>query len=588
MVGLKAIDLTHFSLSASSRNSSPHRSAPSAPVVSIPIKSLSPSSSLGSVDTPATTPSATELEHSPLDSTGTKSPSPRRKSIGAVNSLAAALRRSSSFRSASTPSPTLTSSIGAATPVINPTSLAPNPSAASATINVGRPVSDSSLPSRSSHANNVASLAKVAPSLGKQRSKSSAPPNSRAGVGLPQVHSQPAISRGTSSGPGGVRVGPGGVRLSPPGGTHSPLHPVVPGGRPLPNAGLPINTLSESYIGKVDLKLGEAVNKVFLPPTGIHASGDVCMKGKHSPQWLKAREVGELIMLELRSSAHDGYLLKALLRSPVVKCLSYFLTRLSALLVPMEPGTFVPVTGKDLDNSNLPLALRYNLQIVRCAYELKHSLLHPPAGAEETLAAWRGQFHELEARIMNPTILAIKIGVVKICARARVVESTSATSGSLSGGSLMLDAAKASTVGAAAAAASASVAASSRGLSLSKVTSTVVAPAAAGVPGATSTATAPGPAWIRDLTDYLSATQKLLTKLDCGTDADVWLVSVGTCTVWKGLLALSARKLVHDPTYIASAAPAASAITKESTASNSTRTTMRTMTSPRTISLTLP
>ena len=71
-----------------------------------------------------------------------------------------------------------------------------------------------------------------------------------------------------------------------------------------------LHQLAESYVGKVGLRLGEAVNKVFLPvPTGpggiVDKAADkaegpfgghaVVCKGRAAPRLARAKEVGELI-----------------------------------------------------------------------------------------------------------------------------------------------------------------------------------------------------------------------------------------------------------------------------------------------------
>lgn len=52
--------------------------------------------------------------------------------------------------------------------------------------------------------------------------------------------------------------------------------------------------------------------------------------------------------------------------------------------------------------------------------------------------------------------------------------------------------------------------------------------------------------WIKELSGELEAAGKLLGRMECGRDAEKWLVSIGTCAIWKGMLALSARSLVNE------------------------------------------
>lgn len=71
-----------------------------------------------------------------------------------------------------------------------------------------------------------------------------------------------------------------------------------------------MHQLAESYVGKVSLRLGEAVNKVFLPmPTGpggivdkqaekaegAYGGSAVVVKGRPAPRVARAKEVGEII-----------------------------------------------------------------------------------------------------------------------------------------------------------------------------------------------------------------------------------------------------------------------------------------------------
>jgi hypothetical protein len=86
----------------------------------------------------------------------------------------------------------------------------------------------------------------------------------------------------------------------------APVNSGVVGG----GGGVQLHQLAESYVGKVSLRLGEAVNKVFLPiphgPGGMpnkemeKAEGPyggtvASWKGRSAPRVMKAREVGDLI-----------------------------------------------------------------------------------------------------------------------------------------------------------------------------------------------------------------------------------------------------------------------------------------------------
>lgn len=212
------------------------------------------------------------------------------------------------------------------------------------------------------------------------------------------------------------------------------------------------------------------------------------------------------------------YLVRTLLRSSVVKSLSLFLSRLSALLLPLESS--IPLSAKEVDT--LPLSQRYNFQIVRCAYELKVGLVTACDGAPpfvaETLGPWVGKLDELISRIMSPVITSIRVAVSGICERAIVAE-TAPTSMVPAGDAPP----KTPTT---------SSSAQFRSLSMGRA--------------APASAQASGPSWIADLTALFEGTSKLFDRMECGQDAEQWFASVGTHAVWKGMLALSARKVVAD------------------------------------------
>ncbi|BGP18318.1 hypothetical protein JCM10213_008492 [Rhodosporidiobolus nylandii] len=328
--------------------------------------------------------------------------------------------------------------------------------------------------------------------------------------------------------------------------------------------GVQLHQLAESYVGKVSLRLGEAVNKVFLPipngpggipnkeqekaeaPYGGSAHG---WKGRSAPRVLRSKEVGELIATELQAALHDPYLLRTLLRSSVLKALSLFLSRLSALLLlpspsdpSLSPALFAPpMTVKEADS--LPLPLRYNLQIVRCAYEVKRSLsivADPAAGfpafVEETLRPWRAKLAELMGRVMNPLIASGRLAVAQACVRAASEGAVPIGEGQ---STLGLN-------GVPSPAPRQSATSQLRSLSLGRAspapasgatTPTGLVPA----PAVATAAALAGPSWLRDLSSFLDAFARLVARLECGQDADKWLVSVATTATWKGMLNTSAR-----------------------------------------------
>lgn len=158
---------------------------------------------------------------------------------------------------------------------------------------------------------------------------------------------------------------------------------------------------------------------------------------------------------------------------------------------------------------------------MRSAYELKEGLRTTGVGAPpfvgETLRPWVDKLEELMGRVMNPLVASVRLSVTAICLRAQVAEPAVAVgqpelkSTSLPG------------------------AAGLRSLSLGRAASASIASAGS-----------VGPVWIRELAAALEAMAKLVGRLECGKDADKWLVSVGTCVVWKGMLALSARNVVEE------------------------------------------
>ncbi|KAK4704766.1 hypothetical protein P7C70_g1439, partial [Phenoliferia sp. Uapishka_3] len=470
VVALKAINLSSFSLS---RGSSPSRSPQST------ASSSNPSS------TASTRPSSLDSKGSDTLSVAVDGVASADLGSSRRNSFGALLRKTSSFGSKS-------SSPGTLTP--NTTS---QPLASSGPPRVA---SDSLLPSRHSSASAAARPRSKSSSRGTHHLNSPLTATST----IPHAHSQPPMSRHHSS--HGHTFSGKMTPVTANTGAHTPMGHTPIGRGPV--AGLPLINLQESYVGNVSTRLGEAANKVFSPAPGPGFATEGC-NGRCPPRFLKARELGEMIVRETHAALHDPYLLRTLLHSPILRTLSFFLTHLSSLPLPCE--LYKPVSAKDVELAHLPSTLRFNLHIVRCAYELKHALELAPAGIETTLKPWKDKLSELMARIMGPLVIALRGAVVEICARARTVEKVGGTTGSaVHGGTTMLEAAAAT------------------------------ARAAAGRTGGA------GPPWICDLAAFLTAVEKLITKLECGTDADKWLVSVGTCAIWKGLLSLSARKLAEE------------------------------------------
>lgn len=101
-----------------------------------------------------------------------------------------------------------------------------------------------------------------------------------AGVTIQQSSSQPPLSRKQPQGKKSpVLTASGGAT------------PVTQGSGRAPA----LHQLEESYVGKVSLKLGEAVNRVFMAGGGP-TSGEIGFKGRPAPRVVKTREFGEIIV----------------------------------------------------------------------------------------------------------------------------------------------------------------------------------------------------------------------------------------------------------------------------------------------------
>lgn len=199
---------------------------------------------------------------------------------------------------------------------------------------------------------------------------------------------------------------------------------------------------------------------------------------------------------------------------------------------------------KEADNLNS--ALRFNLEIVRCAYELKTALKKAGHGApsfvQETLRPWVDKLAEVMNRVMNPLVFNTRVAVSLIAAKARFAESAADATGhgtghshnAMSGSSSpLLGGSSAHSTTSSAVGALKSSGSQLRSLSIGRG-STAASPAAL------------GPVWLRELGAVLDATSRMVGRLECGADGDKWLVSVGTHAVWKGMLSLAARRLPED------------------------------------------
>ncbi|KAM0790245.1 hypothetical protein ACM66B_005553 [Microbotryomycetes sp. NB124-2] len=509
MVALK-VALPHLTLS---RNNSPSRSnstplpTPTSKQSSSPLSSR-PASEEG-LKAPVVSP---VIVDEPAQMDDVVKPEPVRSGRPGFGSIGAALRRSASGKV-----PTL--GLGSSTPINapSPTPSTPAPTTTAATAKtLSRPTSDSVtglIPLRSQS---------LKPKTRSQSTDRRALPATavpaHATASLQQSISQPPLSRAKGNGTGTAATGGNNTgKRSPPMPASGTVTPSL-GGTRAPA----LHNLEESYVGKVSLKLGEAVNKIFLPggPT------DVAFKGRPAPKVNKTVEFADMIAQELQAALHDTYLLRTLLRSSVSKSLSLFLTRLTTLLLPTEAMGPPPMTGKEADT--LSPALRFNLQVVQCAYQVKVALLrasHAPAPSfvGDALRPWAEKLGEVMARVMNPLITSIRISVSLICGKARLGETAETAAGASSASGTSTP-----TLG---------VSAGHKHGGVRSLAPAISRP---------STPQGPfqqGPAWLRELSGVLEGTAKMLSRLDCGADADKWLVSVGTHAIWKGMLSLAARKL---------------------------------------------
>ncbi|BGP01911.1 hypothetical protein RTBOTA2_005323 [Rhodotorula toruloides] len=638
MVALKSktLSLPHLSLSRTSSPSRPSQPPTPSSVAPSPTDAQPPQQTQAQGKPRSVSPKSRSTDLVALQQPVPTKP-PRRSSIGA--SLAALTSRSSSpAASAATTTTTNQAPKSPSVPAGLHISPASSPAPPSAADEGSNPRPSRTLSEDKSHGQGIKPSRSASSSgSGKKRSKStdrSARPSAftpadapsttekdpqvrggwkagglmasfgRSGRGLALGHSQsqPGTSRATATaviGAGSLPGGGGGLP-SPSIASTATLGGSVSGTATPSTAatlaagqGVQLHQLAESYVGKVSLRLGEAVNKVFLPmPTGpggivdkvaekaegAYGGSGVVVKGRPAPRVAKAREVGEIIAAELQAALHDPYLLRTLLRSSVLKALSLFLTRLSALLLvpsPSDPALApafftAPRTCKEADS--LPLPLRFNLQIVRCASQVKRALAivaDPSSGfphfVEETLKPWRAKLAELMNRVMGPLVQSARLAVAETSLRAKVEGATSAEGCACAYGLGVTGAAAAA--GLAAGGGGGASAASTLGLtglsvlppsathlkpsatsqlrSLSLGRSASPAPSgSSSVPGTTSAAAATaGPAWLRDLSCRLEAFARLVARLECAGDADKWIVSVATTACWKGMLNLSARSI---------------------------------------------
>lgn len=226
----------------------------------------------------------------------------------------------------------------------------------------------------------------------------------------------------------------------------------------------------------------------------------------------------------------------------------------------------------------MSLALKYNLHIVRCAYEVKRALslvADPQVGVafphfvDETLKPWRAKLTELMNRVMGPLVQSARANIAETCLHARtVIKGECAVNcvqchhqASPSGGNSALGLHGLAAPAPAPVTHAGKVSATSQLRSLSLGRSASPAPSASSG-SANSAAVGSGhghghgpgglaghqqhtaSAWVRDLTSQFEAFGKVIGRLECGVDADKWIVTVATAACWKGMLNLAARPVV--------------------------------------------
>lgn len=127
-----------------------------------------------------------------------------------------------------------------------------------------------------------------------------------------------------------------------------------------------IHQLEASYISKVGTRLRDLIAQVF--PSSID-NGLVWM-GRGAPRPTSVAEVGEALKRELEVCSSDSYIFRSLVRTAAIPALTVFAGRLDSLLIlpANEPSVlYVPKSAKDVDHS-LPVVLRYNIEVIRCAW----------------------------------------------------------------------------------------------------------------------------------------------------------------------------------------------------------------------------
>jgi hypothetical protein len=195
---------------------------------------------------------------------------------------------------------------------------------------------------------------------------------------------------------------------------------------------------------------------------------------------------------ELNSSVGDHYLLRALLRSAILKSLSTLLSRLNALV---DHSTSVPPTPPLVQPTGsvaIPAKVSLDLAISRAALEVRRGIDRAlreqgmPSFVRETLSPWSEKLNSLVGHLVAPVTASIRSSGAQIISGARLLEE----------------------------------------------------------PVRQTASAEPKPKYLTDLAALLSSTKSLFfTRLDAapGGESEHWLVSIATHVLWKGLLAFGAR-----------------------------------------------
>ncbi|KAH9466965.1 hypothetical protein Pst134EB_002004 [Puccinia striiformis f. sp. tritici] len=288
---------------------------------------------------------------------------------------------------------------------------------------------------------------------------------------------------------------------------HSPPHLSATGA--LPNIANPIalHQLEASYVSKVGTRLRDLIDQVF--PSALE--NGLVWNGRGAPKPSAAIEVIEALKHELEVCSCDSYIFRSLFRTAAIPALTVFAGRLDSLLIlPANESSvaYVPKSVKEADHS-LPVALRYNIEVVRCAwtsYSLIRGIMKGNEwGSEVTkvlrdgLTPFLSKMDAIIQQFMGPYLVEIKKQVTGCILKYQPAESSTPPP--------------------------------AKGhLSLSRTIPSL------GGYGTWMTAAHPHEP-LRELINLLEGIRKVLfVKLACGAESQRWMVSVATQAVWKGML----------------------------------------------------